>query len=166
MTMQVNLQKEEFSLAYIRAVATVAGYHTSRLDFDQDSVDLLIASVGSRGTSRSPRLEIQAKCTSQNLASDETIAFPLPIKNYDDLRSDVLVPRILIIVTVPDDIGDWIDQSEQQLIIRHCGYWVSLKGRPDTDNTECITVQVPRSQIFSPNALRSIMSAVSNGGHI
>jgi hypothetical protein len=166
MPMDVNLQKEEFSLAYVRAVATVAGYHTSRLDYDEDSVDLSIASVGSRGTSRSPKLDIQAKCTSQNIVSDETINFPLPIKNYDDLRADVLVPRILIVVTVPVDVCNWISQSEEQLVLKYCGYWKSLSGLPATNNTTTVSFNLPRSQVFSPVALKDIMETVDRDGRL
>jgi len=166
MTMGVNLQKEEFSLAYVRAVATVAGYHTSRPEYDQDSVDLSIASVGSKGTSHSPRLDIQAKCTSRNIDTDKTINFPLPLKNYDDLRANVMVPRILIVVTVPTDISDWLTQSEEQLILKYCGYWKSLSGLPATDNATSVTVSLPRSQIFSPPALQDIMHIVDRDGHL
>jgi hypothetical protein len=44
--MLLDQQKKDFSLAYIRAVASVAGYRTSRLESDDDSCDLTISAVG------------------------------------------------------------------------------------------------------------------------
>ncbi len=161
--MDENLQKEEFSLAYVRAVATVAGYHTTRIDYDADSVDLNIAHVGARGTSRSPKIDVQAKCTSRDIQKDQTLNFPLPVKNYEDLRADSMVPRILIVVTVPNTLDGWLVQSEEELILRHCAYWISLKGSPPTDNTATVTVPIPRSQVFSPMALQNIMASLEPG---
>lgn len=164
--MDTNSQKEEFSLAYIRAVATVAGYHTSRPDFDRDSVDLSIAEVGAKGTTRSPRLDVQAKCTSRDLIHGGTINFPLEVGNYNDLRAPVMVPRLLIVVTVPEYVGDWLNQSEEELVLKHCGYWLSLRGLRATGNVANVTVSIPRSQIFTPPALQQMMLAIDKDGHL
>lgn len=43
-------------------------------------------------------------------------------------NTDYLVPRILVVASLPRDLGDWLQQSEQQLALRHCGYRVSLRG--------------------------------------
>ena len=47
--MNLNEQKEQFSLAYIRAVAAQAGYQITKPELDNDSVDgTLIADCGRR----------------------------------------------------------------------------------------------------------------------
>ncbi len=163
--MEMSSQQEEFSLAYIRAVATVAGYHTTRLDYDQDSVDLNIAAVGPRKTRRSPKLDLQAKCTYQDVIGPDTVDFALSLKNYNDLREvELMVPRILVVVLVPPEIADWLTQTEAELAIRRCGYWVSLLGRPETSNTATVTINIPRVQLFSPAVLQGIMARVDMGG--
>ncbi len=87
------------------------------------------------------------------------------LKNYEDLRrTNVLVPRVLVVVVVPEDVQEWLDQSEERLALRRCGYWVSLRGSPDTDNTTSVTVDVPRAQVFSADALRSMMTTIGTGG--
>lgn len=160
-----SAQQEEFSLAYIRAVATVAGYYTSRPEYDRDSVDLNIAAVGLKKTLRSPKLDLQAKCTYQNVLGPDTVDFPLPVNNYNDLREvDLTVSRILVVVLVPPEITEWLSQSENELALKRCGYWVSLRGSPDTPNTTTVTINIPRAQVFSPEALRGIMDRVDNGG--
>ncbi|MDF5720166.1 MAG: hypothetical protein PUP91_06680 [Rhizonema sp. PD37] len=56
--MDINQQKEQFSITYIRTIAAVAGYSLYRPEVDNDSVDLGIVSRGGTGKILSPRLEI------------------------------------------------------------------------------------------------------------
>ena len=79
--MTPNLQMERLSLAYVRAVAANAAYQVMIPEVDDDSVDgVLIAR--SRGR---PRIDFQAKATTQDVQTGSDIHYPLPIKNYDDL---------------------------------------------------------------------------------
>lgn len=157
-------QQEQFSLAYVRTVIAVAGFTAYRPEVDDDSIDLGVASKRSGGTFRAPRLEMQLKSTSQDVLRDNEIRFPLKRKNYDDLRSvDLLIPRILVVVLVPERPGDWLDQSEERMALRRCGYWCSLFGAADTTNETATTVRLPRTNVFSPEALRQMMEKVSRG---
>ena len=50
-----------------------------------------------------PRVEIQLKCTSDEMRRGQVV-YHLKRKNYDDLSlSDLVVPRILVVVLVPRD---------------------------------------------------------------
>lgn len=161
--MDLNAQKEQFSRAYVLAVAAVAGYATYTPSVDDDSIDLGIARKGGGATVRSPGLEIQLKCTAA-AAAWPVIRFPLQRKNYDDLRDmRVLVPRILTVVLVPDDPGAWLAQSDQEMAMRRCGYWLSVRGMPDTENSISVTVEIPRAQMFSVDSLRRMMDRISQG---
>ncbi len=88
--------------------------------------------------------------------------FPLKRKNYDDLRKDRLTVQILLVVVVPNETSDWLKQSEQEMILRRCGYWYSLIGEPATTNEYSITVTLPRQQQFTPEALRQIMQRIND----
>ena len=162
--MDINQQKEQFSNAYIQAVASVAGYSLYRPDVDDDSVDLGIAARGGTGPILSPRLELQLKCTSREILDSASVKYPLNLKNYNDLRINTLVPRILVVVLVPDNLNEWLQQSEQELCIRYCGYWVSLRGQTATRNTTAVTVELPRSDRFTVEAIRGIIGRISLGG--
>ena len=52
-------------------MATVAGYTLYQPEVDDDSVDLGVAARGGNGTLRSPRLEIQVKCTSTEVLFEQ-----------------------------------------------------------------------------------------------
>jgi Domain of unknown function (DUF4365) len=162
--MDLSQQKEQFSVSYLRAVAAVAGYNLYEPVVDDDSVDWGIATRGTEDTPRRPRVELQLKCTARNFLRQKVIRFPLEIKNYDDLRTeDLLVPRILIVVMVPQAVSEWLRHSEEELALRHCGYWVSLRGEPPVQNRETITVSLPRSQQLTPEAVQQIMKRINDG---
>ena len=163
--MDISQRKEQFSDAFLRAVASVAGYTLAKPDVDDDSIDWMIAARGSANLPRRPRLEVQMKCSARDLLSGQHLNFPLSIKNYDDLRDDnVLVPRVLIVMTVPADIKDWVTHSESEMTMQHCGYWYSLRGMSAVTNTNTVTMSLPRKQLFTPNALHDIMSRINAGG--
>lgn len=61
--MHITHQQEEFSRAYLHAIAAAAGLKFDPAGRpDDDRVDVAISTRGLRGTTRSPRLEIQVKC--------------------------------------------------------------------------------------------------------
>lgn len=166
--MDINKQKEEFSLAYVRAIAAAAGCGTSTPVPDDHSVDLQLIRRSLYDDESvvisDPQLGIQAKCTAQDLLRDDVLQFPLPVKNYQDLRNPkVCVQRILVVHTVPVELDDWLQHSEDELLLRRCSYWVSLRGRPDTTNTETVTVSIPRQNIFNAKTLLGIMERIEKG---
>ncbi|MBF0606482.1 MAG: DUF4365 domain-containing protein [Candidatus Magnetobacterium sp. LHC-1] len=163
--MDMNQQKEQFSIAYARAVVAAAGFICYTYDIDVDSIDIGISGIGGVGTAKSPKIEIQLKCTARDIMFSDGVRYPLKIKNYNELRGeDYPIPRLLVVVVVPEDINEWLLHSEDELSMRHCGYWMSLRGFPETDNKETITVTLPRTQQFNVNDLCQIMERISNGG--
>jgi hypothetical protein len=162
--MDPNQQKEQFSVAYLRAVVAAAGYVCYKPEVDDDSVDWGIAAGRTAETPKRPRVELQLKCSARDILADDQVRYPLKIKNYDDLRTqELLVPRILVVVLVPRDTMEWLRHSEDELALRHCGYWVSLRGQPAVQNRETITSYLPRLQQFTADALKGIMQRISDG---
>jgi Domain of unknown function (DUF4365) len=160
----INQQKEQFSNIYLQAVATVAGYSVYKPFVDDDSVDWGVAAKGATGPIRAPRLELQLKSTSRDIRGDTSIRYPLQLKNYDDLRmDDFAIPRILVVVLIPEKPADWLTQSEAELCIRECGYWLSLRGMPQTQNTSAVTINIPRTNQFTVATLQSMMEGISQG---
>ncbi len=100
--MNLNDQKEQFSNAFIQALAARAGYGLAKPIPDEDSVDWFLHVRGPYGKFRSPSFGVQLKASSLAFRND-TIAYPLKLKNYDDLRAQgFLVPRVLILVHLPE----------------------------------------------------------------
>lgn len=158
----------QFSLAYVRAVAAVAGYFAAERDrgADKDGIDMEIHRRGPKGLTRSPRLEIQVKSERRDAPTDDTFSYKLKAKNFNDLCSSglvELVPRILVLVLVPTDLTTWMGHSEAELALRHCGYWANLANeKPLANGVTSKAIHISRLNIFSPHALDIIMCRISN----
>ena len=157
--MTPNQRMEELSFAYVKGIAARAGFKVARPNTDTDSVDgILMSDYGRR-----PRVDFQAKSTTRDLLRGDSIHFPLPVKNYNELRADTMVPRILVVLLMPVDPAEWLVQSPEELCLRHCAYWLSLEGRPATDNPSNVTVSVPTANIFSVEQLTGLMERIEKG---
>jgi hypothetical protein len=102
----INIQKEEFSYAYLYAVISAAGYsfQKSSRPTDVGGIDIIISGIETEYSLYPPRLEIQVKSTSTDVVSEEFIRYPLKLKNYNELRKlKTLTPRLLIVVLIPDN---------------------------------------------------------------
>ncbi|MEQ8973263.1 MAG: DUF4365 domain-containing protein [Coleofasciculus chthonoplastes F3-SA18-01] len=164
--MDINQRKEQFSYAYIYAVASTAGYsfQIAAKPMDFDGIDIILAGGSGTGIIRYPRLELQVKCTSVNLVSHDIIRYSLPLKNYNDLRvENVQTPRLLVVIVVPDKLDNWLTQSPQELCLKYCGYWISLRGQPPTSNQTTITISIPCQNIFNVEALTTLMQRIEAG---
>ncbi len=160
MMMSENMRKSRFSLSYIEAVASHAGFQVVEPKVDEDSVDgILMGDFGKR-----PRIEFQAKATSQNILRPDGVHFDLPVKNYEELRLETIVPRILIVMLMPDSPEDWLNQSADELCLRRCAYWRSLRDEPATSNSDSVMVRLPTEYIFDSDRLRWMMEQTERTG--
>lgn len=155
-----SLVEEALSCVYARAVAARAGYDVATLGADLDSVDLKIQASGSMR----PALDLQLKAT-VNLSEprDGYVSFPLPLKNYNDLRIDTQTPRLLVVLDLPKDDQRWMEITEEELVLRRRAYWRSLKGEEETSNTSTVSVRIPATNLFNVESLRSLMDQSRTG---
>jgi hypothetical protein len=164
--MTENQSKEKFSLAYVQAVASRVGYSCTTPAVDDDSVDLHVSAVGyidSKAVVRSPSLQLQLKATARRILKGDHLSFSLSKKNYEDLRDpNSIVPRLLVVLLMPEKMDDWIDVSEEQMLLRYGAYWLCLEGLP-LHSKESITVHVPRVNLFTPGQLQALMVQAARG---
>lgn len=105
----------------------------------------------------SPRLDVQLKATSDLTAvRPDAIAWRLKRKNYDDLRRNTVLPRLLVVLVLPPDPPSWFHQTEDELTLRKAAYWLSLLSAPAVKQ-DTATVYVPRAHLLTPDALRQLM---------
>ena len=130
-------RQEALSRAYVRAVAAQAG--------------LTVSDVG-------PQLDLQLKSTTGAIVGTTSLTYDLPVLNYDDLREhDEKSARILIVLVMPEDEANWLAQSPEELALRHCAWWLSLKGSPPTTATTTVRVSIPLTNVFSVAAVQAIV---------
>ena len=159
--LQPSLVEEALSCAYVRAVAARAGYNVASYGVDVDSVDLKIQAGGSMR----PALDLQLKATvNLNEPRNGYVTFPLPLKNYNDLRIDTQTPRLLVVLDLPKDDQRWLEVTGEELVLRRRAYWMSLKGAEETANTSTVSVRIPATNLFNLESLRWLMDQSRTGG--
>jgi len=159
-----NKIKEEISLAYVVAVAAAKSFSTEFTRVDYDSVDAEICCNGYLAPESllySPSIKLQLKATSHVHIVEDSIHFPLPIKNYNDLRAKSVTPRLLVVLCLPELKDEWVTHSTEELIVKKCAYYLNLFGFPESENEASVTVKIPLDNVFSPDTLYDLMLKTS-----
>jgi hypothetical protein len=154
-----NDQMEALSRAYVAAIAANAGYLMAVPDFDRDSIDVMLHAGGRMR----PQIGIQLKATTGIAASVSSFKYSLKIKNYEDLRAETQVPRILVVLAMPKQSTSWLNHNPKRLILKRCAYWKSLAGAESTPNQTAINIDIDTTQVFDVFALSALMEKSRTG---
>jgi hypothetical protein len=154
-------REEALSRAYVAAIAAGAGYVMAEQNFDRDGVDVQIRAGGLMR----PSLDIQLKATINlgELTDDNKFRYALKRRNYDLLREQTMVPRILVVLSLPIDRAAWLNVTADELILRRCAFWVSLATYPETQNKESVTISIQKHDQFDVDALKLLMERARTG---
>lgn len=135
-----NQRKAELSHAFIAALAARAGYLAHRgPQPDVDSIDATIRS----GSPNRDAIDLQLKATATARKDPDGLHFRLKRKSYNDLVGPRAVPIILVVLELPADESRWLECTPDRMILRRCGWWLSLAGRDPLD-AGSRTVVIPR----------------------
>jgi len=159
-------KKEEFSRAYICAIAAQLGYNSGDFRVDDDSVDIMFKAKYDGRTSkiRNPHIHFQLKSTITPFSEDGCLHYPLKIKNYNDLRGDNRAnPSYLVVLCVPEDENNWIEIKPEEMLLRYSAYWFSLKDKPAVKNAKSVTVKIPKLQKLDKTTFKMLMDKASEG---
>ncbi len=160
-------RKQQFSLAFLHAITTVAGAKMNRTEVDDDSIDVTVQARGFLGGRYSPMIQMQLKCSSSLSTSNGVLRISLKKKNYDDLRHErVAAPRLLVVVLVPKEVDSWLQVTPDSLTLRRTGFWHSLRGYGESPNTTKVTVEIPTSQHLTPDALVTLLTRAGSQSRI
>ena len=162
--------KEALSRAYVQAICCMGGYNST--DAKDYGFDFTIKGILQRSSgkccSSGLNLDIQLKATTNYEINDTHLKYSLKNKNYNDLAQnmDGGTKRILVVLLLPNDRQEWLNQDVDSLIIKRCAYWTSLEGLPTKTNEDRPTViHIPKQKIFSVENLNKIMSQIQLRGY-
>jgi len=162
--------ESELSYAYLHAVASHAGMACSvgNRHEDNNGIDATLTGWGpftNGGYLTEVTIKVQLKATIAVPADDGTNLsyFIHGVNRYDDLRTETVTnARILVVLFLPADAQEWLNHSPDQLILRRCAYWQSLRCAPTTVNGSGATVKLPKAQMFNPQALKDLAAQLSH----
>jgi hypothetical protein len=162
-----NQRQEALSRAYVRAVAARTGVICveSTQDF---GIDLFLRAVSVRDgeyADTGPQLDVQLKSTMRAALRDAQVIYDLEVRAYNVLREAAVapIPRILVLMVLPEDESQWTTQTVDELVLRRCAYWLSLRGAQPTAAHTTTRIAVPCTQVFSAEAITELMSRLKQG---
>lgn len=168
--------EEELSIAYLHAVcaAAGAGLQCAPRAIDNRGIDAQITAWAPFGAGDGYRhevdIKVQLKATKQVPVetADHFSYFLDSVPQYDVLRDTqkLSTPRILVVMFLPSVRAEWIDHSHEQLLLRKCAYWVSLRGGAPSVNRTGQTIYLPKKQCLNPQALLSLCSVLSHPDNV
>ncbi len=151
------------SRAFCEAIAGASGCSVTPIVVDRYGVDVTIKHGENTGEWNEASLDVQLKCTTQDVVKNDYVSYPLSRERYEKLTTTkISYPRILAVMVVPKDMDHWLQQEDQRLIMSIEAYWVSLRDQPAVD-TASTTVHLPCEQVFGAQALLDIMASIKNG---
>lgn len=162
-------RQEDLSFAYISAVVANAGHNCGppqRHDYGIDIEIGYVAKIGQRRRDTGHRLHIQAKASHTFAISDDDncIIYNIKVGAYNDLiLKDRGNPAILVLYCMPSDENGWLSVYEECTTLKHCGYWISLRGMPVSTNKTTLKIEIPKEQMFTDKSLKDIMDRIKGG---
>lgn len=157
--------ESELSYAYIHAIAARAGMECiiKSRHSDNRGVDAAITGwgldTGMHKNTATIDIQLKATITTPHRSNGYLSYFLKEIDQYDKLRANSYqIPRFLVVLFLPKNQVDWLGINDDQLILKHCAYWVSLLGAPECDNKTGKTIYISESNIFNPDGLINLLT--------
>ncbi|WP_164492337.1 DUF4365 domain-containing protein [Streptomyces nigra] len=155
--------KQQFSLAYTHAITTAARCTISDLKVDVERIDFTVRQSARHKKYSSSQVDIQLKCTAQDLEHKGRLRWRLSRDHYDWLRDvETYNHKILVVVTVPKLLDEWLETKDDHLLLRKKAYWVCLEGMGEIE-ADSTYVDLPKDQTFDVVQLLNILHRVGNG---
>lgn len=174
LVMSIDLLKQEaFSKAFIRAIAARAGVSVTQPESDFGT-DLTLTEIKARKEPNGDTsyvdlnsLRLQLKSTINLETKNNEVIFDLEVKNYNDLvDAESNVPRILVVVHVPREQTNWFTHNDDELILRHKAYWMSIAGRAPSDNDTKQRIKIPTLNVFNEPAINQLFAKIREEGRV
>ncbi|WP_329018438.1 DUF4365 domain-containing protein [Micromonospora rifamycinica] len=132
------------------------------MNLDLDGVDWQLAHPGPKGTTRSPKIEIQVKSKSKPDLRNGLLQCRLPVNNYNQLAGPGFqIPRFLAYVVVPAEAGDYAICSADHMLLGTAAYWLSLVDQnikpTGNDYPKSVMVEVPIRNLLTVETLNALL---------
>ena len=159
--LEARQHQGKFGEDYVRVLASATGLLVLKDDLDVDGVDLGFRATGTYGRVSSPTIEAQIKTWCNPSGPPGELSYPgLNETQFNKLAgTNFAVPRFLFLVCVPRDPASYASSLTDGLLLRHLGYFVSLRNESpivEPDRRRHRTVHVPRTNVLTARTLRRL----------
>jgi hypothetical protein len=167
--MPITTRAQALNKAYVQAIAAKAGVviYEPKDDF---GTDLAFAKVtrrqsGRRTDTKSIIVPFQLKASKDWAFRGDTVIYDLEAKNYNDMVDESSM-EVLILMCLPATFDEWLYQDEECLRLHKCCYYWQPSDHIETPNENTIRIVIPRSQIFTSEALTRLLDQAQARVHL
>lgn len=172
--MHINKRKEDFSKAYLRAVASTCGWVVSEWSGDQFKVDTSLSKqvVHPDGTNQVVTIDFQLKCTeSPTTDNGDQVSFSLRKEDFEILSKRYgYTPLLFVMMVVPKIHLGWLSlfkdekkEAHQSTKIKFCGYGALISDGTGNFMSEKQTIRFKKNRDeFDVDALLDIEAKISS----
>lgn len=166
MTLPLEHVQEYLSIAYLHAVTAKAGvlFHHLEPDYGVDaSIRLVKKTKNNKYISTGWGFDCQLKSTINWKLEANNVVYDMKVDAYNKLIAwEGRFPCLLILFCLPREPSDWLQCSEEELILRKCCYWKQITGSPTT-NKSTIRIRIPTAQLITPECIIELIQRVKRG---
>lgn len=142
--MDLNTKKELFSYGYIELSAAAGSFEVTKAGraLDNDGIDLRIDWPGKMCGWGSVGIDVQVKCTSQDIDNRDTIDYPLGVRIYNKFRERSVRLQLLIVFLVPENPDEGLAIASSETTVPKCAYYMSLDGFEESKNKSSVIINI------------------------
>jgi hypothetical protein len=165
--------ESELSYAYLHAVASSIGVNCrmGNRHEDNNGIDAVLTSWGPFPGTYIQELDLKVQLKATKATPKEADGFYSyffsGVERYNELtETRYPTKRILVVLFLPDSPSEWLNVSQEELILKKSAYWVSLSGKDKSINKSGETVYLPKTQLLTPESLSDIFNRISKAKNI
>jgi hypothetical protein len=153
--------QESLSVACIQAFAGKAGVNlnlNATHDYGVDGIIKEVQIVDNMRLESGFHIDFQLKSTIGWKLEEDCVVYKMNASAYNKLIRDPKFPAcVLILLCLPAQEDTWLNSTEESIVLKNCCYWHIISG-PKTENNSSLNIRIPRMQLLTPDAVRSIVA--------
>jgi len=160
--------EELLSEAHVNAIIAQSGAicDSVKTDYGVDLTVRQVKQINGRRVDIGPVFDIQLKASINWELKEKYVVHDMDVDAYNKLidRNEhrASIYCILVLCCLPRLRSEWINVSEDSLVLRNCCYYKLLSG-PHSKNSYKQRIAIPRTQLLTPNRATALLDHVQAG---
>lgn len=162
--------EEDLSKAYVMAIGARAGYSVDLdrpHDYTVDGTFHEIIIVENQRNESGYSIDFQLKASKNCVEENDFIKYDFDSNTYNYFirrgNSKNSTPFILILLVLPDNPKEWLNITEESLILKKACYWYKIEKQEPTPNLNSKRIFIPKNQLLTPDSLQGLFKQVKEG---
>lgn len=162
--------EEDLSKAYVMAIGAKAGYSVDldrSHDYTVDGTFHEIIIFENQRNESGYSIDFQLKASKNCIIEKDYIKYDFDANTYNyflrRVNSKNSTPFILILLVLPDKPEEWLNITEESLILKKACYWYKMEKQEATLNKNSKRIYISKNNLLTPDSLQTLFKQVKDG---